>query len=120
MLFYLSYHNYFTHGLSCPSPGYYGGICSLQFPQICYCEIVEGICLACKPGVPSHVKLIRESWNHIMDVKIQSIGLKYSKLVYHETLLDFTYRTYFLIFRRCLKRDGIVISSQELDPFLLI
>ena len=55
-----------------------------------------------------------------MDVEIQSIGLKYSKLVYHETLLDLTYRTSFLIFRRCLKRVGTVISSQELDPFLLM
>ncbi|XP_078328421.1 uncharacterized protein LOC111112518 [Crassostrea virginica] len=34
----------------CPSPGYYGGNCSLECPQNCqdgYCDIVEGICFGC-------------------------------------------------------------------------
>ncbi|XP_078330393.1 uncharacterized protein LOC144624461 [Crassostrea virginica] len=37
--------------LGCPSPGYYGGNCSLECPQNCqdgYCDIVEGTCFGCK------------------------------------------------------------------------
>ena len=50
-MFYSTY--IFLPLTDCPSPGYYGENCSLDCPKNCqdgYCDSIEGICIACKPG----------------------------------------------------------------------
>ena len=52
-LYTLVFNIYLLYLTGCPSPENYGKNCSLKCPQNCqdgYCDIVEGTCLACKPG----------------------------------------------------------------------